>query len=143
MDDKIKILLDKINIGEESIQYFNDAKITKIKVNSKTNKWNVFIDKKELLPLEVYKELESKKMLLDENIKGIEIIYNIENVDNNILLSYYDYLLELLKEDLKVIEIYKDSLKLEDNKLILIATNEMEKERLEKVLSKIEKFYKK
>ena len=32
MDDKIKILLDKINIDETSYQYFNDAKITKIKV---------------------------------------------------------------------------------------------------------------
>ena len=37
MDDKIKILLDKINIDETSYQYFNDAKITKIKANSKTN----------------------------------------------------------------------------------------------------------
>ena len=45
MDDKIKILLDKINIDETSYQYFNDAKITKIKVNSKTNSWNIFIDK--------------------------------------------------------------------------------------------------
>ena len=33
MDDKIKILLDKIDIDETSYQYFNDAKITKIKVS--------------------------------------------------------------------------------------------------------------
>ena len=35
MDKNIKILLDNINIDENSYQYFNDAKITKIKVNSK------------------------------------------------------------------------------------------------------------
>ena len=43
MDNKIKILLDKINIDEDSYQYFNDATITKIKVNSKEkgkDKWN-------------------------------------------------------------------------------------------------------
>ena len=143
MDDKIKILLDKINIGDENIQYFNDAKITKIKVSTKTNKWNIFIEKKELLPLEVFKSLEEKKNLLDENASGIEIIFDIENVDINVLYSYYEYLLELLKDDLKVLEIYKDSLKVENNKLILIATNKMEKERLEKVLPKVKKFYKK
>ena len=45
MDNKIKILLDKINIDEASYQYFNDAVITKIKINSKTNNWNIFITK--------------------------------------------------------------------------------------------------
>ena len=31
MDNKVKILLDKIGIDENSYQYFNDAVITKIK----------------------------------------------------------------------------------------------------------------
>ena len=35
MDKKIQILLDKLNIGEEYFQYFSDATISKIKVNSK------------------------------------------------------------------------------------------------------------
>ena len=35
MDDKIKILLDKINMDETSYPYFSDAKLTKIKINSK------------------------------------------------------------------------------------------------------------
>ena len=46
MDNKIKILLDKINIDEASYQYFNDATISKIKVSSKTNNWNIFITKR-------------------------------------------------------------------------------------------------
>ena len=69
MDEKIKILLDKINIDKDSYQYFNDAKITKIKVNSKSDSWNVFIDKDNLLPLEIYEELEEKKFDLDKNAR--------------------------------------------------------------------------
>ena len=38
MDDKIKILLDKINIDENSYQYFSDAKIVKIKINQKKDR---------------------------------------------------------------------------------------------------------
>lgn len=143
MDDKIKILLDKINIDETSYQYFNDAKITKIKVNSKTNSWNIFIDKDELLPVEILEELESKKMLLDELASRIEIIFNIKNPNIDTYLSYYKYLLKTLKNDLKVLEIYEDAMKIEDDFLVLVATNEVEKERLLGVLDKVMNFYKK
>lgn len=143
MDDKIKILLDKINIDETSYQYFNDAKITKIKVNSKTNSWNIFIDKDELLPVEILEELESKKMLLDELASKIEIIFNIKNPNIDTYLSYYKYLLKTLKDDLKVLEIYEDAMKIEDDFLVLVATNEVEKERLLGVLDKVMNFYKK
>ena len=143
MDSKIKILLDKINIGEDYFQYFNDAKITKIKVNSKNNNWNIFIDKENLLPIDVYKLVEENKHLLDETANKIEIIYNIRNQDMETLLTYYDYLLELLSDDLGVTEIYRDSLKLEDDFLLLVVSNEIEKERIKSVLPKIEKFYKK
>ena len=143
MDDKIKILLDKINIDETSYQYFNDAKITKIKVNSKTNSWNIFIDKDELLPVEILEELESKKMLLDELASKIEIIFNIKNPNIDTYLSYYKYLLKTLKDDLKVLEIYEDAMKIEDDFLVLVATNEVEKERLLGVLDKVINFYKK
>ena len=74
MDDKIKILLEKINIDESSYQYFSDAKITKIKVNSKVDNWRIYIEKDFLLPVEIYEELESKKMSLDSNAKKIEFI---------------------------------------------------------------------
>ena len=143
MDDKIKILLDKINIDETSYQYFNDAKITKIKVNSKTISWNIFIDKDELLPVEILEELESKKMLLDELASKIEIIFNIKNPNIDTYLSYYKYLLKTLKDDLKVLEIYEDAMKIEDDFLVLVATNEVEKERLLGVLDKVMNFYKK
>ena len=143
MDDKMKILLDKINIDENSYQYFNDAQITKIKVNSKNDSWCIFINKKDLLPIEIYEELDTKKYGLDKNASSIEFVFNIENPDINIYLSYYDYLLRLLKEEIIVIDLYKDSLVLEENKLLLIATNAVEKKKLSKVLEKINKFYKK
>ena len=57
MDEKIQILLNKINIDENSYQYFSDAKLTKVKVNSKIDSWLIFIEKETLLPIEVYEEL--------------------------------------------------------------------------------------
>lgn len=142
MNDKIKILLDKIGIDENNYQYFSDAKLTKIKINSKSNDWNIFIEKDTLLPLDVLRELESKKNNLDDNANNIELVFDIKEKDINIYMSYYEYLLELLESELKVIEIYKDCLKIEDGFLILIASNDVEKERLQSVLPNIEHFYK-
>ena len=143
MDNKIKILLDKINIDEASYQYFNDATISKIKVSSKTNNWNIFITKTKLLPVKILEELESKKMLLDEKASSIEFIFEIEDPDMEEYLNYYQYLLKLLKEDLRVIEIYEECMRLESGFLILVTSNETEKERLERCLPKITTFYKK
>ena len=143
MEDKMKILLDKINIGEETFQYFNDAKILKIKVNPKAKSWNILIEKEDLLPVEILQELEEKKNLLDENAKSIEFIFEIKNKDLNVYKSYYDYyLLQKLKKELKVLAIYQDCMKIEEDRLILVVSNEMEKESLEKVLPTINKFYK-
>lgn len=141
MDEKIKILLDKIGIDNDNYQYFNDAAIKRIVVSSRSKSWNIYIDKKTPLPLNVLEELEGKKHLLDNQAPEITVIWNIENQNPNAYLEYYPYVLKQLKDDLKVLEIYEDSLKVEDDFLVLIARNEMEKERLESCLNKLENIY--
>ena len=142
MDEKVEILLNKINMDKEMYPYFSSAKLTKIKIHRKTNSWEVFITNKVALPIEVIKELEEKKTALDENAKEITIIWNIENIDTNTYLSYYPYVLEQVKEELKVLEIYSDALRVEDDFLVLVATTQIEQERLESCLEKINKIYK-
>ena len=141
MNDKIKVLLDKINIDNNYYQYFNDAQIKKIVVSSRNGSWNIYIDKTDLVPVEVLEQVEDNVHLLDENAPEITIIWNIENPSIDTYLSYYKYLLKTLKDDLKVLEIYEDSLKVEDGFLVLVATNEVEYERLNSCVHKIENFY--
>ena len=142
MDEKIEILLNKINMDKESFPYFSNAKLTKIKIHRKTSSWEVFIENKVALPVEVIEELEQKKMALDENAKEITIIWNIENIDVNTYLSYYPYVLQQVKEELKVLEIYSDALRVEEGFLVLVATTQIEQERLEGCLEKINRIYK-
>lgn len=142
MDNNILKLIDKINIDKDNYQYFSDAKMTKIKVNEKTHSWHIFITKTTLLPVEVYKELQEKKYLLDENAKEIEFIFEVNNLDLDTYKNYYPYLLQLLKEDLKVLEIYEECLQIEEGSLTLVVSNDIEKEKLSSCLDKINTFYK-
>ena len=142
MDEKIEILLNKINMDKEKYPYFSSCKLTKIRVHRKSATWEVFIDNNVALPLDIIKELEEKKMSLDENAKEITFIWNIENIDVNAYLSYYPFILEQVKDKLKVLEIYSDALKIEDGFLVLVAGTEAEKTRLEECLDKINELYK-
>ena len=120
MEEKIKILLDKINMKENSQEFFSDAKLSKIKVTKRLDNWKIYIEKETLLPIEILEELEEKKYELDEHAKKIEFIFQINHPDNDIYLSYYPLLLKQLKKDLRVLEIYEDCLKIEDDFLVLV-----------------------
>ncbi len=141
MDEKIKILLDKINIDKDNYQYFSDSKLTKIKINSKNNTWNIFIEKETLLPINVLEELFEKRFNLDDKAFSIEFIFDIKKPDINIYLDYYKYLLKELKEDLKVLELYENSMQINEDKLQLCVGNFYEEEKLNSVLNKINAFY--
>ena len=143
MNDKIKILLEKINIDEQSYQYFSGAVLTKIKINPKKDSWIIYIDIDKLLPVEVYEEVEDKKYALDKNASSIDIIYDVKYKKNADYKDYYPYLLKTLKNELKIAEIFEDCMQVQDDKLVLVVANEQEKKKLEKVLAKIHKFYKK
>lgn len=142
MDDKIEVLLKKIDMDKEKYPYFSSAKLTKIKIHRKTNTWEVFITNNQALPLEIIEEMEEKKYKLDENASSITFIWDIETIDINTYVSYYPYILSQVKEELKVLEIYQDALKIEEGFLVLTATTEVEKERLENCLDKINTLYK-
>ena len=142
MDDKIEILLNKINMDKDKYPYFSSCKLTKIKVHRATSSWEIFITSPSSLPLEIIKELEEKKGMLDENAKEIVFIWDIENIDVNTYLNYYPYVLEQVKDELKVLEIYSDALKIEEGFLVLVATTQIEQERLENCLDKINTIYK-
>lgn len=141
MDDKIKILLDRIKIDSSYYQYFLDAKIVKIVVNTKGDKWIFYIDKDKLLPSFVFDMMNKNKYLLDSSASSIKFLFKIKELDLECLLSYYPLLLEKLRDDLKILEIYSDCLKIEDNKLVLVATNEIEQIKLNGCIEKVNDYY--
>ena len=143
MNDKMQILLDRINIDESSYQYFSGAVLTKIKINPKKDSWIIYIDIDKLLPIEIYEEVENKKNLLDKNASSIDFIYNIKYKKITSYKDYYGYLLNTLKKDLRVLELYENCMEIRDDRLVLVVSNSQEQAKLEKVLNKINKFYKK
>ena len=142
MNDKMKLLLDKMNLKEELYSSFLDATIEKIIVNRKNNTWKVIIKNKNLFSKEIIEEIEDKKYNIDKSIKDVYFNYDVENIDLNILKDYFAILLEKLKDKLKIISLYEDAIKIEDDCLKLVVDNKREEKKLLNVKEEIENFYK-
>ena len=142
MDKNTERLLDKIEMNKEYYPYFYDAKITKVKVYSETNTWDIFIDKNDLLPLDVFKELYDKLPLLDKSVKEISIIWNINNKDINMYLEYFNYLLITCKSKVKLIDNFLDKASINDDKLEIEYTTLIGENKLKKLIPILESKYK-
>ncbi len=142
MDDKIKLLLDKLKIEEEYYSSFLDAKLEKIIINKKHDFWKVIINKKTLPSIDILKELDSKKTNIDNNIKDIKFFFNVEDLNIDTLISYFPFLLTKLESKLTITSLYQDSLEKEDDSLVLVAHHKREEARLSEVLEDINDFYK-
>ncbi len=141
MDKNITRLLDTIDMKKEYYQYFSDARITKVKVYNETNTWDIFIDKVDMLDLEVFTELYDKLPKLDPKVKKISIKWNIKNKDNSKYLEYFNYVLMSCKNKVRLIDIYKDKAKLIDNIITIEYTTLLGEDKLKKLIPILEEKY--
>lgn len=137
----MNLFLDMLGILKEHYNYFLDGILKKIKISRKDNKWVFFIEKEDMLPVEIIREIEEKKVHLVDSSISVDIVYEFKKKDPEKFLEYYPFVLELLKEDLRIVEIYEDALKYEDDHYILVANSKLEESKLNNVLSKINHIY--
>jgi len=140
MEEKIKILLEKLQLTEESSSFFEKAELKKIIINKKSKAWDLMIQIEKDLPLEVLEEMEEKKYILGDDVT---FHYEVKKQNPNLLLSYFSYFLEKLKKKgkIRVKEIYQDSLILEKEELKLQATSKLEEEKLLGIQREVNQFY--
>lgn len=141
MDGKMKILLDRLEIEKDHYNYFTKARLLKIKVKSSIKECYIYIENEDMFDPSLIMELDMKKELIAPNFNKVEIIYQFVNKNNEVYLSYFPSVLEHVKDKLRVLEIYKDKLSLENNKLVLIANNKVEEAKLGNALEEINHIY--
>ena len=137
----MQILLDRIKFQKDHYNYFEDAKLTKIKISKQENSWQIFIEKEKVLPIEILEELENQKYTVAPNVTQITINYTIKEQNLEEFQKLYSYVLEQVKEKLKPPVMFKNSLIVEDAKLVLVANNKLEEEKLNNVVEEINQIY--
>lgn len=140
MDSKLNLFLKKINLNSEYFDFFKSSTLDKIVINKNNKSFLVKITIDNYLPKDILSNLVENKSLFSD-----DLTYNftVRNPDNNMLLDYYPYFLDILKskDKIKLIDVYKDSLVYESDTLRLIAYNKKEEERLKEISNDINNFY--
>ncbi len=140
MDSKLNLFLKKINLNSEYFDFFKRSTLDKIVINKNNKSFLVKITIDKYLPKDILSNLVENKSLFSD-----DLTYNftVRNPDNNMLLDYYPYFLDILKskDKIKLIDVYKDSLVYESDTLRLIAYNKKEEDRLKEISNDINNFY--
>ena len=143
MNDKLKLLLDKINLNSEFYKYFENGKIIKIISSKDKLNWNFIIETPSLLPIEVLD-------FLDNNIKnGFEklnsVTYTIKSlsVSNSKINDYYPYVINSIGLSHGMITLFSDNLiKFTTDGLVIATDNRAQENIIKNNLDKINKKFK-
>ena len=107
MHDKLKLLFEQLRYSEDNYKFFKDGNLRiNINTSSKIHTFIFYIEN--VLPLDVYQELETKlkKRFKDYNI---DILIRTEASDNQFLKNYYGYILDLYKEEQPLLQMFKNN----------------------------------
>ena len=138
MNEKLKVLLEKINLEEKNYSFFMGGKLEKLLVDKNKKTWHFFITLKEVLDVEVVNELKEKIRTTFSDLK--EVFLTINYVNNN-YDKIGDYLNLILKE-IKLDKIYGNrEYILDEGVLQLSVLNKIEEKKLNGVKDKIEKIF--
>lgn len=138
MEDKMKKLLERIHIDDSSYTFFLDCVLTKIRLLNHSKDIEIYIKKEKPVLLSALEELEEKKKYFSEG-SNIKVYFDIDSIDLELFKDLFPFILKEAGINAKA---YENSLIIENNSLLLVATNIVEKNKLEGILDFINEEYK-
>ena len=140
MDSKIKTLLEKLNISDESKEYFNDAKLLKIVGNLEKTKYIFYIEINKALPIENYKEFISALKISFESIDYVDAVFTVRNKNNELITDYVKECLNILSSKSAMLKMFLDNKMEYDEDLKIYVDNVAELKKLEEYKLNIEEY---
>ncbi len=138
MHEKLKLLLEQVNMPKEYYSYFKDGNLDKISVSKRENTVTFIVTLDKILPVEVYVKLCNLISNQFNMYKETNVIINVLNKDFTLLTEYYNYLIEEYSIDYPLLQMFAGiSNKLEDDNLYLEVSNKAEEMKLESIKDRI------
>ena len=110
MNDKIKVLFDKLNLDDSLRLKLKTMTLEKVLVNEKNSSWTFILDFEENLDLEDYKALDLNSKEAFPNVENIYFKIVPKHVDKTKLIDYYKYALVKCEDIISFADIYSDRL---------------------------------
>ncbi len=139
MSQDVKILLEQMNITDETL--FLNTKIEKIVTNKAMKSWTIYLRNDQFFPFSVYEKFLHVPEGTFPNVDTVYIVVSVDEKVSDVLLEYFPYVLEQVKDLLPVSAMFVDRLKLEDDHLSIEVFNQVEEKKIKKALAAINELY--
>jgi DNA polymerase-3 subunit alpha (Gram-positive type) len=138
MHDKLKLLLEQINMPQEFHTYFKDGNLDKISVLKKESMVNFILTINNVLPVETYVKLCN---LIDNHFsmyKSTKVIINVLDSSLDLINEYYNYLIEEYSVDYPLLHMFAGiNLRYDGNILYLEVSNKAEEMKIESIKERL------
>ena len=141
MDEKIKVLFEKIDLDEANQYKLKDLAIKNVLVNEKEDSWTFVIKSRNVLDSDDYIMLEKLSIEAFSDIKTVKIKIEAENEDLTKVQEYYNYALQKAKKILTIANIFSDSLVFVDGQYYIEVENKAEEKQVNSILKEINYWY--
>ncbi len=136
MDDKLVRFFKKVNFDSDDCNYFDGAKIIQVVVKEKENRWDIFIDLKKTIPLNIFEKLINKSKTIDE-VDKVHFVFNVES--NDYLLDYFLFFFKKISIECPTLAcIFDNEITLEDNVINIEVINKTESDKFKTIKKKLE-----
>src|SRR5574344_3054976 len=138
MHDKLKVLLDKINLESNYYDYFNNGTLNKVVINKTNKSWCFKIALTNTLPIDFYNHFVSllKSTFIDnDKVLNVSVIINYENINCDYLSFYYKNIIENM--DNKTVKVFINNNIYFDDNIIIEVMNKVEENKLNRYINKI------
>ncbi len=134
MQDKLKILLEQIELDEESKKYFEGGSLERIKCNKEVKSYAFEITLTELVPPFISHLFLLKLQDAFSSIGEVSANFKIENITSNQVVEYYYYLLDQKTKESSSLAILKDyKAEYQNGVLTIVVGNRLEQKKLEEL----------
>ena len=136
MNDKLKILLEQINIDKNDYSYFNGS-LDKIVGNKNKDSYKFYITLDKTLPFHVYIDLMDK-LKIKYNKYNVFIEINVNEKDEDYIKDYYTYLLKENSIEYPLLETFIESeINYKDDTLTVMLANKAEEMKFNSISDKL------
>ena len=141
MDSKMQKLIEKLNLSNDCTNALNNSKLIKIVANKDKANYCFYIDVDSILPVILYQEFTNKLKESFNTVESVNVIFNVENVNNELLEDHLKNIIEFYSKDSAMLEMLLDNkIELDNNILTIYADNVAELKKLEEYKLSIEEY---
>lgn len=138
MDNKLELLLKKINLDEKYYDNFKDGKILKIKCSKDKLNWNFIIELNDLLPTKILEFLDKNISNGFPNLKSVTYTIIIKSKNELRINEYFPYVISSIGLSKGILTIFSnDSIKYTTGGIVIAVDNKAEENIIKNNLDKI------